>query len=77
MAELNTKHSRSGVLYASIIVVVVSVIGFAAAYHLRGDLMEQQEVHGDPSKRIGKGDGKSQNPIVIDKIDTPATSSGR
>lgn len=69
MQELDTKRSRTGVLYASMIVVVLGAIGFAAAYSLQDGLNEPQRVVGDPSKRIGKGDGKSENPMVLGKVD--------
>ncbi len=77
MQELDTKRSRTGVLYASMVIVAVGMVGFAAAYYMRENLNGPQEVVGDPSKRLGKGDGKSENPIVINKLDTPTSSSDK
>jgi hypothetical protein len=52
MEDLNTKRSRAGVLYASIVFVVVGLIGFAPAYRLQDNLKAPGDVVGDPSKRL-------------------------
>jgi hypothetical protein len=75
MQEPDIKRSRTSVLYASIVIVAVGMIGFVAAYYMQENLNAPQEVVGDPSKRIGKGDGKSENPIVINKLDTTTAPS--
>jgi hypothetical protein len=72
MEDLNTKRSRAGVLYASIVFVVVGLIGFAPAYRLQDNLKAPGDLVGDPSKRLRKGDGNPANPVILDKIDTPS-----
>ncbi|MET0409535.1 MAG: hypothetical protein ABW006_14335 [Hyphomicrobium sp.] len=72
MQELNTKHSRKVIFYGSALIVALAGIGVVTAYNMNDDLAGPKEVVGDPSKRIGKGDAKSENPVVIDSIDKPA-----
>ncbi len=59
---------------ASIIVVAVAGLGLAAAYFGNGSNNEPQATVYDPTKKIGTGDGPSQNPATIPSIDKPADS---
>ena len=67
MDELNTRRSRSLVLYTSIIVVAIAGIGVVTAYQFAGPTTRPQEVVGDPGARIGKS--ASENPVTLPTLD--------
>ena len=69
MDELNTRRSRSLVLYTSIIVVAIAGIGVVTAYQFAGPNTRPQEVVGDPGARIGNGKSASENPVTLPTLD--------
>jgi hypothetical protein len=71
MNEPNTARTGTTFIYGSVVIAICAGVGFIAAYQMQGDVNHPKEVTGDPSKRLGTGDGQSNNPATIDTIDKP------